>query len=109
MQCQRTPSDYGADGYNIGNAPSQPVGFHGCAPVPQRSGAAQAAVTKATGAALAATATTDSSPFGFATQQQGDLITTRINTLIADNAALIVLVNELRAALVAKGLISGAA
>lgn len=94
-----THFDWGDDG----------VGFHGVARSVQRAGAAQVAITKATGAALATTAVTQTTPYGFATQAQGDLLTTRLNTLITDNAALIVLVNELRAALVAKGLVKGAA
>lgn len=83
-------------------------GFHGKR-VPLRVGSTQAAVTKATGAALATTAATQTTPFGFATQAQADLLTTRINTLIADNAAAIVLLNEIQATLVEKGGFKGAA
>ena len=53
------------------------------------------------------TAATQTTPWGFATQAQADALTTRINQLVADNANLITLVNELRAAQVEKGLIKG--
>ena len=88
---------------------SQAFGIFGVTPVAtQPSGAAEAAVTKTAGAALATTAVTLTTPYGFATQAQGDLVTTRLNQLVADNAALIVLVNEQRAVLVSLGLMKGA-
>src|SRR4029077_3362385 len=73
-------------GTQIGTGATQNIGFQGAPPVAQRSGAAQAAVVT--------TASTNSSPFGY-TQAQAD--------------ALVTLVNELRAALVAVGLIKGSA
>lgn len=73
-------------GHIYGATAADLVGFHGATPVAQRSGAAQAAV--------AATASTNSSPYGF-TQAQAD--------------AIVTLVNEMRAALVAKGIIKGSA
>ena len=95
------------DGVTLGELTTDKVGFHG-ASVVQRAGAAQAAVTLTTGAALAGTAATNSTPYGFS-QAQADGLIARVNTLIADNIALAALVNELRAALVAKGVIKGAA
>jgi UDP-N-acetyl-D-mannosaminuronic acid transferase (WecB/TagA/CpsF family) len=80
-----TPSS--DDGYIVGKAATDTVGFYGTTPIVQRTGAAQAAVVT--------TGTTSSSPFGFTSAAQGD--------------AIIALVNELRAAMVAVGLISGAA
>lgn len=74
-------------GTKIGSAASQKLGFLGATPIVQRVGAAQAAVVT--------TSATNSSPYGFATGAQAD--------------AIVTLVNELRAALVAFGLISGAA
>jgi hypothetical protein len=74
------------DGTVVGQSTSDLVAFHGSTPVDQRSGAAQAAV--------ATTGVTQSSPYGFATAAQGD--------------AVVALVNEIRAALVEKGLIAGA-
>lgn len=61
-------------------------GFYGVAPVAKRVGADQAAVTT--------TAATSTTPFGFGTAAQAD--------------AVVTLVNELRAAMVALGLIKGA-
>ncbi len=62
------------------------VAFHGATPVDQRASAAQAAVPT--------DAATDTAPFGFTEAQANAIVT---------------LVNELRAALVEKGLIKGAA
>jgi len=73
------------DGVLIGQT-GEKVGFCGATPVVQRVGAAQAAV--------ATTAATDTDPFGFSEAQANAIVT---------------LVNELRAALVAAGLIKGSA
>lgn len=75
------------DGYVVGQSTSSKVGFYGATPIAQRSGASQAAVTTA-----AATSTT---PFGYATSTQAD--------------AIVTLVNEIRATLVALGLMKGGA
>jgi hypothetical protein len=74
-------------GTMIATTTGQKFSFHGATPVIQRAGAAQAAV--------AGTASTQTTPWGFSTQAQAD--------------AIVTLVNELRAALVEKGLIKGAA
>ena len=74
-------------GTKIGTATSQKIGFHNATPVVQRVGAAQAAV--------GTTAATQTTPFGYTTAAQAD--------------AIVTLVNEIRAALVEKGLIKGAA
>lgn len=71
-------------GSQIGTAAAQKLGFYGATPIVQPSGASQAAV--------ATTAATNSSPYGFS-QAQAD--------------GLVALVNELRAALVAVGIIKG--
>ncbi|HWA15646.1 MAG TPA: hypothetical protein VG817_04380 [Gemmatimonadales bacterium] len=76
-------------------------------PVTKRSAAAQAAVTGTSGGALATTAVTQTTPYGFATQAQGDLLTTRINTLLADVVLLTTLVNEQRTVLINAGLMKG--
>jgi hypothetical protein len=68
----------------IGTTTSNALGFFGNAGVSQRSGAAQAAVTT--------TAATTSTPWGFAQNQA--------NSIVA-------LVNELRATMVAHGMIAG--
>lgn len=92
---------------SVGEKASDSVGLHGSAAV-QRAGSAQAAVTNGVGAALATTAATNSSPYGFS-QAQADGLIARVNSLITDNAAQTVLINELRAALVEKGIIKGSA
>lgn len=73
------------DGNVYGQTAADPIAFHGATPVVQRTGASQAAVVT--------TSPTNSSPYGY-TQAQA--------------TAIITLLNEIRAALVAKGLIAGA-
>ena len=73
------------DGVQIGLT-GEKLGFLGATPVVQRSGAA--------GAAVAATAATSSTPFGFSEAQAN---------------AIVALVNELRATVVALGLHKGSA
>ena len=80
-------SDGSPDGTTIGQSATDTVAFYGAAPVAQRSGAAQAAVTT--------TASQTTTPVGYTTTTQADGIVT--------------LVNEIRAALVAVGLIKGGA
>jgi hypothetical protein len=70
-----------AAGHQIGANASEKISFHGAAPVAQRAGAAQAVAVVAAGAAP------DKAEFD----------------------AVVALANELRAALVEKGLIKGAA
>lgn len=80
--------DWGSpSGAIVGVDATKLVGFHGATPVAQRAGATQVAAS--------ATAVTTTSPWGFSTSTQGQ--------------AVVTLVNELRAALVEKGLIKGAA
>lgn len=74
-------------GTKIGTGTTQKLAFHNSTPVVQRSGADQTAVVT--------TAATNITPYGYATQAQAD--------------ALVTLVNELRAAMVEKGLIKGSA
>ena len=73
-------------GTKFGTATTEKIGFHNATPVAQRSGAAQDAV--------ATTGATNTTPYGYSTSGQAN--------------AIVTLVNELRAALVAKGLIKGA-
>lgn len=72
-------------GTQLGTGTTQKLAFHGSTAVVQRAGAAQNAV--------ATTASTQTTPFGYTTQAQAD--------------AIVTLVNELRAALTEKGLIKG--
>ena len=91
-------------GLLLGTNSGQKVGLHGATPTARRTGAAQAAVT-ATGAAVT---TADGSDAG-TTQTLANALKVQGNANHADIAALIVLVNELRAALVEKGVVKGAA
>lgn len=79
-------SDGNPGGSGLGQSTTDLISFYGVTPIAQRSGAAQAAVTT--------TAATSTSPYGFSTVTQA--------------TAVITLVNELRAALVALGAIAGA-
>lgn len=75
------------DGTTLGQATTDKISFYGVTPIAQRAGAAQAAV--------GTTAATTSTPWGYGSSTQAD--------------AIVSLVNELRAAAVALGLIKGAA
>lgn len=74
-------------GTKIGTAITQKLGFYNATPIAQRAGAAQVAI--------ATTASTQTTPFGYTTQAQAD--------------AIVTLANELRAWAVAQGFIKGAA
>lgn len=71
----------------IATTTAQKLAFHGATAVIQRAGAAQAAV--------ATTAATNTTPYGYTTAAQAD--------------AIVALVNEIRATLVEKGIMKGAA
>ncbi len=74
------------DGYDMGQSITDLIGFYGLAtPIAQRTSASQAAVTT--------TAAQTTTPYGYSTAAQAD--------------AIVTLVNELRAALVALNLIKG--
>jgi hypothetical protein len=91
-----------AAGLQIGTTVNQPIAFHGATPVVQRSSASQAAVTQTSVTVSTANAT------DLATSEAlANSLKTQVNALVVDVAALTVLNNELRAALVAKGLIKG--
>jgi UDP-N-acetyl-D-mannosaminuronic acid transferase (WecB/TagA/CpsF family) len=74
------------DGYCMGQSTTDKIAFYGATPVVQRSGSVQAAV--------ATTAATTTTPYGFSTLTQAN--------------AIVTLVNEIRATLVANGMIAGA-
>jgi len=80
-----------AAGYQVGKDATELVGFSGAVPSAQRAGAAQAVVTATT-----ITGAAGANP----TQAEYAVVVARVNDLTA-------LVNELRAALVEKGLIKG--
>lgn len=79
-------SDGGPDGTSLGQSATDKVGFYGASPIVQRSGSAQAAV--------ATTAATSSTPYGYSQAQANGIVT---------------LLNEIRATLVAAGLMKGSA
>lgn len=83
---ERQLSDGNPDGTTLGQSITDLIAFYGVTPIAQRAGSAQAAVTT--------TAATTTTPYGYATSTQADGIVT--------------LLNEMRAALVALGLIKGA-
>ncbi len=76
-----------AAGLKIGGDVTDKIAFHGVAPAAQRAGASQAAVVT--------TAPSNSTPYGYTTSAQA--------------AAIVTLVNEIRATLVEKGLMKGSA
>jgi UDP-N-acetyl-D-mannosaminuronic acid transferase (WecB/TagA/CpsF family) len=81
-------SDGNPDGTVLGQSSTDLIGFYGLTtPVVRRAGAAQAAV--------ATTASTSTTPFGYTTQAQAD--------------AIVTLVNEMRATILALNLFKGAA
>ncbi len=86
-----------SDGIGVGKAATDKIGFYGATPVVQPSGAAQAAITDASGGTAAPTT-------GVVT------ITGTYNSVILANAfaTLIAQGNALRLALVNAGLIAGA-
>ena len=94
-------------GTKLGTSTAQKLAFHNATPVVQRAGAAQATVAGTVGAAVVTTAPTLSA-YGYTLTQATDLLA-RVNSLIVDNAAQTILLNEIRAALVEKGIIKGAA
>jgi hypothetical protein len=102
-------------GLHLGEAVTDKVGLYGVTPIVQRAGAAQAAVGAATYAAPDATPaaiTGGESPTEAehnALRSAHDSLRTQVIALAADNAAQTVLINEMRAALVALGAFKGAA
>lgn len=93
----------------LGRTAAAQRAFFGAAPIAQPASANQAAVTATVGAAVATTAATQTTPWGFATQAQADAIVERVNELKTLSEAEKVLLNEVRAGLVALGLIKGSA
>lgn len=77
-------SDGNPDGSVLGQSPADLIAFYNVSPVPQRSGPAQAAIDT--------TPPTNATPYGFSEAQA---------------AAIITLLNEIRATLVGVGLMAG--
>lgn len=92
------PAPNQVDGTQINQTAAQKLAFHGATPTIQTVGAAQAAVTATSTDGTAAAASASLANLAAEAEKIGD-----------DVRATIVLVNALRAALVEKGLIKGAA
>ena len=96
------------DGAQMGRSSSEKNAFYGSTPVVQPSSASQGAVTATAVTALATTGSGQTTTsYGFTTTTQADSIITRVNQLVVDDAAAVVLVNQLRSELVTLGLIAG--
>lgn len=93
----------------LGRTAAAQRAFFGATPIAQPASANQAAVTASVGTAVVSTAATQTTPWGFATQAQADALVSRVNELKALSEAEKVLLNEVRAGLVALGLIKGSA
>lgn len=100
------------DGYVVGQSADDKVGFYGTTPIAQPASASQGAVTiTATTALTAATisAANSSGVFGFSSQTVANAYVARVKQMQVDIEAVGVLLNQLRAELVALGVIKGAA
>ena len=95
-----------SDGAQVGKGTSEKVAFYGSTPVVQPTGSSQAAVTGTVGTALVTTTATTMAS-GYASSTQAIAITTRVNQLVVDSLATTILVNKLRADMVALGLSAG--
>ena len=96
----------------IGNAATDTIGFYGITPVAQRAGAAQDAVSTSTITNVSATgiaASAGGAAFAFVSSTQFNTVIDALSMLVPRVSTLITLTNELRAALVAIGVITGAA
>lgn len=85
MAIGRHLSDAQPDGTALGQSSTDKISFYGATPITQRTSANQATVTT--------TAATTTTPWGYSTSTQAN--------------AIVTLVNELQASLVALGLIKG--
>ena len=94
----------GPDGKVSAASPLEKYAFHGATPVVQRSGSAQAAVSASTEATLS-----DSAGATYTATEQTAInnLVARVNSLKTVVDQQKTLINELRAALVEKGLIKG--
>jgi|WetSurMetagenome_2_1015567.scaffolds.fasta_scaffold19130_6 hypothetical protein len=91
----------------IGDAATDTVGFYGATPVAQPATTAQSVVASTAITTAVSTAATSTAPYGFATAAQGDAVVAAVNSLIARQAAVVTLVNQIRADLVTLGLLKG--
>ena len=99
-------------GDTLGATTSDLISFYGVTGVAQRAGAAQGAVSTSTITNVSATgiaASAGGAAFAFVSSTQFNTAIDALSMLVPRVSALITLTNELRAALVALGAISGAA
>ncbi len=100
--------DNGPDGTSLGVSTSELISFYGVTPIAQRTSASQAAVSTSAYALLSATISSAGGTWGLASSTQATQLVNSVIELQNRSSANIVLVNELRAALVALGAIAGA-
>lgn len=93
----------------LGRSAAAQRAFFGATPIAQPASANQAAVGATVGVAVATTGATQTTPYGFTTAAQANDLVARVNELKTLGEANKVLVNEMRANLVALGLIKGSA
>lgn len=95
----------------LGNATTDTIGFYGTTPTAQLASASQAVVTPTAVTAIVTTVLSQANTgmWAFSSSTIAQTWRTRINQAVVDIAALGVLTNQLRAELVALGLIKGAA
>lgn len=93
----------------LGNAVGDTIGFYGVAGVVQPSGTAQSAVGTTAITGPVTTTATSTTPWGYATSTQANVIVSAVNSLISQGAALVTLCNAMQAALVSIGAIKGSA
>lgn len=97
------------DGYSVGLAVTDKVGFYGTTPAIQPAATAQSAVATTAITTVVTTAATSTTPYGFSTSTQPDAIVAAVNSLISRVSANVTLLNELRSDLVTLGIIKGSA
>lgn len=100
-------SDGNPDGTSFGFNTSDLITFYGGTPIAQPAATAQSAVATTAITTVITTASTTSSPYGFATQGQGDSIVAAVNSLISRVDANTTLLNRLRLDAVSLNLIKG--
>lgn len=108
MTTPKQLSDFNPDGTTLGQSTTDKVSLYGVTPIVQRSGGTQAKVSTTAIAAVTATVTVQGTTWGFTSSAMATTLVDTVNQLITQSAANMVLVNELRASLVALGAIAGA-
>jgi hypothetical protein len=92
------------DGSCFGLTTTEKISFYGVTPVTQQSGSSALGTTNAS--AVSVTASTSTTPYGYATTTQADAIPVALNLLVTRMAEVITTVNAIRASLRTNGLLS---